>query len=132
MADQIDPLRIEPQLMFTGDAQAAIDLYTSAFGGSAIEHVQRADDGTIAFAAFSLAGQRFRCIDSAPVHDFTFTPSISLAVDCAQAADVDALVGVLAADGQVFMPLDTYPFNERYAWVADRFGVSWQIGVGAA
>ena len=25
------------------------------------------------------------------------------------------------------MPLDSYTFNERYGWIQDRFGVSWQI-----
>nr|WP_286346735.1 VOC family protein [Frondihabitans sucicola] len=68
----------------------------------------------------------------APVHEFTFTPSLSLAVDCATAADVDQVVEALVDGGEVLMELGSYPFSARYAWITDRFGVSWQVGVAAA
>ena len=25
------------------------------------------------------------------------------------------------------MPLDKYPFSERYGWIQDKYGLSWQI-----
>jgi predicted 3-demethylubiquinone-9 3-methyltransferase (glyoxalase superfamily) len=130
---RIAPLAIEPQLMFTGDADAAMTLYTSVFGDSVIESVTRdpAPDGPVVFATFRLGQTRFRCIDSKPVHDFTFTPSIAFAVDCRTAEEVDAVVALLGEDGQVLMPVATYPFSERYGWIVDRFGVSWQVGVAS-
>ncbi len=32
--------------------------------------------------------------------------------------------------GQILMPLDTYAWSEKYGWLQDRFGVSWQITLG--
>jgi predicted 3-demethylubiquinone-9 3-methyltransferase (glyoxalase superfamily) len=40
---------------------------------------------------------------------------------------VDALWEKLSPGGEVLMPLDRYPFNEKYGWIADRYGLSWQI-----
>ena len=76
---------------------------------------------------FSLFGQRFMCIDSVIKHGFTFTPAMSLHVTCETAGEVDALFAKLSVDGQLLMPLDTYPFSKRYAWFNDRYGVSWQL-----
>jgi predicted 3-demethylubiquinone-9 3-methyltransferase (glyoxalase superfamily) len=78
-------------------------------------------------ATFTLNGQQFMCIDSSPVHDFTFTPSISLHVTCNSHQEIEELFKNLSSNGQVLMPLDKYPFSEKYAWVKDRFGVSWQM-----
>ncbi len=82
-------------------------------------------------AVFSLAGQRFMCIDSFVGHAFTFTPATSLFVECRTADEVDALFARPSEGGQVLMPLEAYPFSPRYAWVSDRFGVSWQLSLAA-
>jgi predicted 3-demethylubiquinone-9 3-methyltransferase (glyoxalase superfamily) len=87
-------------------------------------------EGSVMLATFSLDGQRFMCIDSNARHDFTFTPALSLYVTCESAAEVDRLFGRLSEGGAVLMPLAAYPFSERFAWVADRFGVSWQLALG--
>ena len=59
--------------------------------------------------------------------DFQPNPSISFFVRCKDAAEVDRLWAALQPGGTALMPLDSYPFNERYGWIQDRFGVSWQI-----
>ena len=71
------------------------------------------------------------CIDSAAVHEFTFTPALSLHVQLADEHDVDRLFAALAQDGQVLMPLAAYPFARRYGWCSDRYGVAWQLSHGA-
>ncbi len=46
---------------------------------------------------------------------------------CETKEEVDELFAALSKDGEVLMPLGSYPFSERFAWVVDRFGVSWQL-----
>jgi predicted 3-demethylubiquinone-9 3-methyltransferase (glyoxalase superfamily) len=122
-------------LMFDGKAEEAIGFYVSLLPNSAITAVARygageaGAEGSVMHARFTLNGREFRCIDSPVKHDFTFTPAISLFVDCATASEVDALFAQLATGGRVLMPLDAYPFSRRFAWVNDRFGVSWQLNL---
>lgn len=124
---------VAPLLMFFGNAEEAIELYASAFGGARIERIERFGEeepgraGTVKHATMRIADLTLEVIDSPPVHDFTFTPSISLAVECDNPEAVDALYARLVDGGRVFMELAAYPFSPRYAWIADRFGVSWQL-----
>lgn len=125
----------KPFLMFQGDAKAAIDLYQSAFKGFEIlDLTMKADEdgsetGEVARALIAVAGQEIMVIDSPPAHDFTFTPSTSIFIECDDADEIDALAAALAEGGNVMMPLDNYGFSERFSWVADRFGVSWQLNL---
>jgi predicted 3-demethylubiquinone-9 3-methyltransferase (glyoxalase superfamily) len=69
------------------------------------------------------------CIDSPVKHNFTFTPAMSLFVDCADEAELDTLFAKLSEGGQVLMPLDNYGFSRKFGWLADKFGVSWQLNL---
>ena len=122
-------------LMFEGQAEAAMKLYTSLFEQSEILSIihygpgEEGTEGTVKQALFTLNGQEFMCIDSSIQHAFTFTPSISLYVRCKTEQEIDTLFATLSEDGQIFMPLDQYPFSKKFAWVSDRFGVSWQLSL---
>ncbi len=124
---------ITPFLMFTGQAEEAMQFYIATFPNSHMKDVERygpdgpGEEGTVIKATISLNGHDFMCIDSPAVHDFSFTPSTSYFVACESAEEAERLFNALSADGVVMMPLDEYPFAKRYAWVADRFGVSWQL-----
>ena len=126
---------VTPFLMFEGKAEEAMTFYMSLFEDSKVISIERygpngpGKEGSVVHATFTLAGQRLMCIDSPAKHAFTFTPSTSLFVECESADEVDRLFEKLSAGGSVMMPLDTYPFSKRFAWLADRFGVSWQISV---
>ncbi len=115
-------------LMFQGQAEEALTFYTSLFPGSSLENVQR--EGTkLSRATLRLAGQDFMVFDSPVKHAFTFTPAISLFVTCESDAEIEKLAAALAEGGGVMMPLGAYGFSKRFAWVADRFGVSWQLNL---
>ena len=74
---------------------------------------------------FQLAGFDFAAISAGPY--FVFNPSISLMVACETKEEVDRLFNKLIDGGSELMPLGTYPFSQRYAWISDRFGLNWQI-----
>jgi predicted 3-demethylubiquinone-9 3-methyltransferase (glyoxalase superfamily) len=127
--------KITPFLMFENRAEEAINFYLSVFENSRIVSMERygagqaGAEGSVMRATVSLAGQLAMCIDSPVKHAFTFTPSLSLFVDCTEEREVDDLFGKLAKDGHVLMELGNYGFSRKFGWVADRFGVSWQINL---
>jgi predicted 3-demethylubiquinone-9 3-methyltransferase (glyoxalase superfamily) len=127
--------QIKTFLMFEGKAEEAMNFYISLFDQSAIVNITRYDDnaagtaGKVMYAVFSLNGQEYMCSDSSVKHAFTFTPSMSLYVDCATEKEIDWLFSELSQDGQILMPLEAYPFSDKFCWVADRYGVSWQLSL---
>jgi predicted 3-demethylubiquinone-9 3-methyltransferase (glyoxalase superfamily) len=123
-------MKLATFLMFEGRAEEAMTFYTSLFLGSEVLAVSR-DGDKIQHARFSLAGRELQCIDSPIHHGFTFTPAMSLAVSCETEAEIDRLFAALSNGGSVLMPLGEYPFAKKYAWLNDRFGVSWQLTLPA-
>lgn len=129
------PHHIAPQLMFEGNAEQAMRFYVSLFDDSEIVRLERygaeepGREGSIKQAEFTLAGRRYSCIDSHITHPFTFTPSISLFVECASREEFERLHEQLSEQGETLMPPDDYGFSTCFAWLNDRFGVSWQLNL---
>lgn len=119
--------------MFTGDAQAAMDLYVATLPDSRIVRVERYAHGgrgpvdTVKVAVLTLCGRELMCSDSPVKHDFTFTPSSSIFVEFSTEEELDRAFGILSDEGKVLMPLGNYGFSQRFGWLSDRFGVSWQL-----
>ena len=126
---------VTPFLMFYGVAEEAMNFYVSLFKGSEVSNVERYGpgeqgiEGSIKIADFILGGQHFRCIDSPIKHAFSFTPSMSIFVDCEDEAELDEAFKELSAGGEVLMPVGDYGFSAKFGWVNDRFGVSWQLNL---
>jgi predicted 3-demethylubiquinone-9 3-methyltransferase (glyoxalase superfamily) len=125
--------KIKTFLMFEGKCEEAMSFYVSLFRDAAITSIRRygageaGAEGSVMQATFAVNGQTFMCIDSPAKHGFTFTPAMSLFVDCADEAELDTLFAKLSDGGQVLMPLDNYGFSRKFGWLADKFGVSWQL-----
>jgi predicted 3-demethylubiquinone-9 3-methyltransferase (glyoxalase superfamily) len=120
--------RITPHLWFDTQAKEAAELYTSLLDDSRISDVTTLRDtpsGDCDVVYFTLAGQPFQAISAGP--EFKFTPALSLRIDCATPEEVDGFWHRLSDGGETLMPLDSYPFSDRYGWCNDRFGLSWQI-----
>lgn len=126
--DTVAAQKIVPSLLFVGDqigkAEQAINFYISLFDDARIETVSRYGtamepnlEGTINFASFILAGQRFVAMDSAIDHDFFFTEAVSFLVNCENQDEIDYYWGKLSATKEA----------EQCGWLKDQFGVSWQI-----
>lgn len=117
-------------LMFNdGRGVEAMNFYVSLFDDAVVEHDRNAEeaDATTTAIAFTIHGQRFMVYNSPMEHPFTFTPAVSISITCDDEAELDRLFAELVEDGQVLMPPADYGFSRKFAWVADRFGVSWQL-----
>jgi predicted 3-demethylubiquinone-9 3-methyltransferase (glyoxalase superfamily) len=131
---------IAPCLWMDDQAEAAAELYTGLFPDSRIEAVARYPEsfenpsgkppGSVMTVELVLSGLHFTLLNGGP--HFTLNPSISFFVHTDSAQETDRIFGALADGGSILMPLDRYPWSERYGWVQDRFGVSWQVILGRA
>lgn len=128
--------RIITSLTFQkNDAEEAMNFYVSLFDNSKIIKVQRwgiggaGKEGTIMLAIFELNGLKFMCTDSPPVHNWDFTPAVSNYVECENEEKMKTLFSKLSENGEVTMPLDYYGFSQKFGWVIDKFGVSWQLNL---
>lgn len=127
--------KITPNLWFDRQAEEAANFYTAAFNNSKIGYITRSSkagfethgipEGTVMTIEFEIEGLRFIAINGGPL--FKFNPSISFLVACETKDEVDRLWGRLSQSGKALMELGTYPFSERYGWLQDKYGVSWQL-----
>ncbi|CEA02334.1 3-demethylubiquinone-9 3-methyltransferase [Jeotgalicoccus saudimassiliensis] len=122
--------KIVPHLWFDKKAVEAAQWYTSIFPNSEIIRKDTFKDtpsGQATQVVFKLMGYEFMALSAGPYA--TKNPSISFIVQVNRnnAELVDKLYKKLKQDGKVLMPLDKYPFNDKYAWVEDKYGTSWQL-----
>jgi predicted 3-demethylubiquinone-9 3-methyltransferase (glyoxalase superfamily) len=120
--------KITPHLWYDTEAVEAAELYCSVLPDSKVTNVSTLHDtpsGDTDIVSFQLCGQEFQSISAGPL--FKFNPSISFLISCNSREEVDDFWNKLADGGKTLIPLDSYPFSERYGWTEDRYGLSWQI-----
>lgn len=126
--------KIVPHLWFDTQAKEAAEFYVKVFPNSKITHssvLKGTPGGDTDMLSFNLNGQDFMAISAGPL--FNINPSISFMVNFDPSTDdkarehLDELWEALIDGGEALMPIDTYPYSERYGWVKDRYGVSWQL-----
>jgi predicted 3-demethylubiquinone-9 3-methyltransferase (glyoxalase superfamily) len=132
--------KITPFLWFDSNAEEAMNFYVSVFDNSRVVSIFRYPDepldipiqdmeGKVLTGVFELGGYQFMALDGGP--QFQFNPSISFFVQCDSEAEIDRLYEHLSAGGAVLMPFQQYPFAEKYSWLQDRYGLSWQLFLGS-
>ncbi len=120
--------KIIPHLWYDTQAKEAAEFYTATFPHSSITSttvLHNTPSGDTESVTFDLAGQEFQAISAGPF--FKLNPSVSFHVKCGTKEEVDTLWAKLTQGGQVLMELGAYPFSERYGWLQDRYGLSWQL-----
>ncbi len=127
--------KINPFLWFDTEAMDAANFYTSVFKNARVKTSTRYSSeaakgsgmpkDSIMTVNFDIEGQEFTAINAGPV--YKITPAISFMVNCRTAEKVNDLWKGLSDGGKVLMELNKYPFSERYGWVQDKFGISWQL-----
>ena len=129
--------KITPCLWFDDNIEEAVKFYTSIFKNSKIgatvlygEASAKASGrpkGTVMTIDFEIEGYKFLGLNGGPV--FKFTPAASISVNSDSAEEIDELYAKLSEGGGVLMELDKYPFSDKYGWVNDKFGLSWQLNL---
>ncbi len=126
--------KIVPHLWFDTEAHEAAGFYCSVFPDSRITGLttlHNTPSGDCEVVSFTLWGCSFMAISAGPV--FQFNPSVSFMVNFDPSRNEDAKTriaevwGKLSEGGKVLMPLEKYPFSERYGWIQDKYGLSWQL-----
>jgi predicted 3-demethylubiquinone-9 3-methyltransferase (glyoxalase superfamily) len=133
--------KIIPHLWFDKEAKEAANFYASVFPESKVTDVSQlrnTPSGDTDIVSFTIWNQEFMAISAGPY--FKFNPSISFMVNFdpllfgesslrdKDARDkLDEVWNKLVEGGTVLMPLDKYPFSERYGWLQDKYGLSWQL-----
>jgi predicted 3-demethylubiquinone-9 3-methyltransferase (glyoxalase superfamily) len=120
--------RIVPHLWFDKEADEASKFYMSLFENSQIKDriiLNGTPSGTVEIITIELAGHEFMLMSAGPY--FKFTPAVSFLIACDTVDEVDELYQKLYEGGEELMPLGVYPFSEKYGWVMDRYGLSWQV-----
>jgi predicted 3-demethylubiquinone-9 3-methyltransferase (glyoxalase superfamily) len=117
------------------NAEEAMNFYVELFDNSKIINVKRwgkdgpVEEGRIMHATFDLNGSLFMCSDSPPVHDWDFTPAVSNYIECENENELERLFSILSNNGKIMMPLDNYGFSQKFGFLEDKFGVSWQLNL---
>ena len=129
--------KITPNLWFDKNAEEAVNFYTPLFPKSKINSTSRfgkegfeyhgMPEGTVMTMSFELGGQQFVALNGGP--RFKLNESISFFVYCESDSRIEMLYKKLSENGSVLMPLEKYDWSPKYAWVRDKFGLSWQLTV---
>ncbi|MGC3945778.1 MAG: VOC family protein [Chryseolinea sp.] len=125
-------------LWYDHQAEEAARFYTSLFPGSKVNdillygkegyEIHGGKEGTVMLAEFTLCGEKFVAINGGPL--FKFNPSISFFVVFETVQEADKVWNALTEGGKFLMPYQKYDFSEKFGWVEDRYGLSWQISYG--
>lgn len=127
--------KISPFLWFDDNAEEAVNFYASVFKnfkpGKPVRYTEagaaasgRPKDSVMT-VPFVLEGINFTALNGGPI--FKFTPAVSFFVNCEDKAEVEQLWSKLSPGGKSLMALDKYPFSEKYGWIEDKYGLSWQL-----
>lgn len=126
--------KITPFLWFEHQAEQASRFYTTVFRISSLGSVTYYADsgpgpaGSVMTVSFMLEGLHFTALNGGPI--FQFTPTVSFFVSCATEGELDGIWDKLSENGSILMPLQKYPFSDKFGWVADQFGINWQLNLG--
>jgi predicted 3-demethylubiquinone-9 3-methyltransferase (glyoxalase superfamily) len=113
---------ITPCLWYNGQAQEAAALYCSVFTDAKIT----AQSPIV--TAINVSGHSITLLDGGPM--YKPNPSISFFYICEKEDELNKIWNAFSKEGTVLMPLDKYPWSEKYGWINDKFGISWQIALG--
>jgi predicted 3-demethylubiquinone-9 3-methyltransferase (glyoxalase superfamily) len=120
---------IHPCLWFDGQAKEAATFYCSIFSAGPGGPNSKITTDTPMVVNFELMGKKFMGLNGGPM--FTINPSISIFVYCKTAEQTDEIYNRLAEGGEPLMAIGKYDWSERYGWIKDKYGLTWQVMLSA-
>ncbi|MGC4034988.1 MAG: VOC family protein [Chitinophagaceae bacterium] len=114
--------KITPCLWFNNQAKEAASLYCSVFADAKITSQSSIVTG------INVAGQNITLLDGGPM--YKPTPAISFYYIAETEEELNRIWAAFSKEGSIMMPMDKYPWAEKYGWIADKFGISWQFALG--
>ncbi len=108
---------ITPFLMFNDRAGEAMEFYTSIFKDSKILSTMSGPEGKVMGGSFEIEGQRFNCYNAGPQPNFKFSQGVSFMIYADTQDEIDHYYEKLSEGGE----------QQPCGWLADKFGVSWQV-----
>ena len=137
-------MQVQPYLFFDGRCEQALEFYRSALGAE-VTSLHRFKDSPephtpgmippgaenkVMHASFRVGGTTVLASDGRCTGHPSFQ-GFSLSLTVPNDAEAERLFAALGQGGQVQMPLSKTFFSSHFGMVADRFGVSWMVYVGA-
>lgn len=130
---------ISTYLLFVGNqagkAEEAINFYISLFDNSEIINIEYYDpdesepESSVRIARFTLNNVEFMAEDSSLNHKFTFTPSMSLFIECESLDEINFVYQSLLKGGSELVPLENHGNSGKFGWLNDKYGISWQLNL---
>jgi PhnB protein len=136
---------LQPFITFQGQAGEAIDFYEEVFSGTGKEIMRYSDipadpamppiaenmKDKVMYAKMTVCGTDMMFSDTDPEfhapETFARSCMISLAMNFESEDALRAAYEKLKDGGFVLMEIGPQFFAKMYAWVADKFGVTWQL-----
>jgi|SRR6185312_2353911 len=123
--------KITPFLWFNDNAEEAMNFYVSTFKNSKVGMIRRYGDagpgpkGSVMTSTFQINGYEFSTLNGGPI--YKPTPATSFFVIFNSEKEISEAWAKLSEGAQILMPFNAYPFSEKFGWLNDKFGVSWQL-----
>lgn len=114
---------IYPCLWFDTDIKQISDYYCGIFKNA----IHKSNNPITSY--FSLMGTPFLALNGGP--KYKVNAAISYYVYCGDEPEIERLYAELLLEGKILMPLNKYPWSEKYAWIEDKYGVNWQLDVAS-
>lgn len=120
--------KITPFLWFDKNLKEITDFYVNAFPGSTVSGNGSLSDtpsGNVEMCTLTIYNKQISMMTAGP--QFKLNPSISLFVTFDNEADIESAWNKLVDGGTVLMAYDTYPWANKYGWLQDKYGLTWQL-----
>ena len=131
-------MKLQPYIMFNGNACEAMDFYTQALGGK-VTFVQKyseapgdypkdpATNNLIMHANIKWGDFELMIADAHPARTVTFGEALNISIAVNSTEEGQKVFDALSIDGVIDMPYAEQFWGATFGSLTDKFGVSWMV-----